>query len=240
MGMGGPGMGMGGPGMGMGGPGMGMGSPGMGMGSPGMGMGSPGMGMGSPGMGALGRGGPMLTNPNQGYSMGPGNPFMQTGQVQVQRNFQKMTWSFLDNKGQFIDYDDAVCAMIEQAYSSNQPYIELSINGQNYVVNFKQPFSQYSKGGKGIEREVKRNDGSAPPILERGQAKWEWKDDNGFKEYEPKASLLIDRAWQNSQTNVIVWGNNGKAYFIDMKDRNQPFQENEITHYKRPIRRIPN
>ena len=239
---------MGGPiGGGIGGGGPIVNNPGMGIGG-GNNMGGPGVGVGginNPGVGGQQMGGPNAGG-NGGFGMGQGNnfggsPFIQSGQAQAPKSFQQMTWSYLDDKGVFQNYDNLQCNIIENAYSNNQPSVELTINGQQYIVNFKSPFSQFSKGGQGIEREVRRNDGSSQPILERGQAKWEWQDDDQrFKEYEPKACLLIERAYQNLQKHVIVWGKNSKAYFIDLSDRNKPVQENEITHYKRSIRRVPN
>ena len=268
--MGGPAMGgpaMGGPAMGgpaMGGPTMGgsamRGSGiGPGMGSPGKGglsMASPGInpamtspainpGMVAPGI-KSGVGTPSLnpgmaaTNMGPQYSGPSANPFMQAANIQVQKNIQKMTWSFLHDNGQFVNYDDVTCALIENAYSLNQPSVEFSSNGQTYVINFKHPFSQLSTAGQGSEREVRRNDGTSQPILEKGQAKWLWKHEDGnFREYEPKASLLIERAYQGNRSSVIVWGNNGKAYFITLNGNNC-YQENEITHFKKEIRRQNN
>jgi hypothetical protein len=51
---------------------------------------------------------------------------------------------------------------------------------------------------------------------------------------------MIERAYRNNQTHVIVWGNNNKAYFIDLTDKNSMFQLNEVTRYKRPIQRQAN
>ena len=167
------------------------------------------------------------------------NPFMQAPNIQSPKSIQKMSWSFLHDNGKFIEYDDMASSLIENAYSTNMPSVELLITGQTYIINFRHPFSQTLKEGKGIEREVRRNDGTSQPILERGQAKWLWKDDYGiFNEYEPKASLLIERAYQGNRNNVIVCGTNGKAYFITL-NQNNFFQKNEITNFPREIiRRI--
>ena len=147
-----------------------------------------------------------------------------------------MDWQFLDDAGQYKFYDKVLSRQIENFYQNNAPWAEVMIDGSCYIINFKPPFSQYSKAGKGVEREVRRNDGSAPPRLETTDAVWMWQQDNGqFCNYEPKACLMIERAFRNGNTHLIVWGTSGKAYFIDLADKSNIFQKNEITQYIRKV-----
>ena len=102
------------------------------------------------------------------------------------------------------------------------------------------PFSQFSNKDPDEEREVLRNDGSPNPTLQVGQVIWEWKDDKRFKEHTPNVSLLIERGFNNKRKKLMILGENGKVYSVNLSDPKHLYQENIVTHYKRIIRRRPN
>ena len=201
----------------------------------------------SPGPQSLNNSGPQfvpgsqpLNNPGPSppqYSQAPFNSPSPPAAV-----FNKVTpfmdWQYLDDSGEYKSYNKAISNLIETSYQNNAQSAEVIIDGNCYIINFKPPFSQYSRGGNGIEREVKRNDGSAPPRLEKTNAVWLWQETKTkFTPYEPKECLMIERAYNNGQKHLIVWGTSGKAYFIDLNDKNKMFQSNEVTGFKRKILR---
>lgn len=243
---------------GMGNPGIGMGNPGLGMGNPGTGIGNPGIGMGNSRIGSgyatIGTGmlGPGMLSPGMGtigMGLGMNNPIGMRGpssnQIIQVRNAVPLgsivvTWSYITYEGVFVEFEKPICSMIENSYSRNMPFHELQINEKIFLFNFREPFSMTSRKGHGTEIEIIRNDGSSQPILEKSQAKWLWKDDDGkFKEYESRACLLIERSYQGKKNNVLISCKHGMAFKIIL-NQNHLYQLNKFTNTKREIKRKVN
>ena len=89
-----------------------------------------------------------------------------------------------------------------------------------------------------ISRQKKATHGSTPAKIEYGEIVWSWEKERGyFEPFMPEACRLIEKAFNNNQENVLVWGTSGNSYFIDMKNKDDMFQFNETTNFRRRVKR---
>lgn len=177
---------------------------------------------------------PIITNPQI-------NPHPAPLIHQNPSNTSDMRWAYIDDAGKEVQYDPAICRLIEQSYLSGQTSVDInSSNGKNYRINFGRSPNQVLIGGNGASRKVRRLDGTAP-ILENSDAKWYWKDDDGqWKMYSNEACIQLENCLQSNQKITILQGSNVKGYLVDLSNPSDFHQLNEKTNYKRSIRRQSN
>jgi WWE domain len=56
-------------------------------------------------------------------------------------------------------------------------------------------------------------------------------------EYTADASALIERGYRSGISPVILQGSNIRGYLVDFSNPNEFFQINEITKYRRRVKR---
>ena len=177
---------------------------------------------------------PVITNPQI-------NPHPAPLIHQNPSNASDMRWAYIDDAGKEVQYDPAICRLIEQSYLSGQTSVDInSSNGKNYRINFGRSPNQVLIGGNGASRKVRRLDGTAP-ILETSDAKWYWKDDDGqWKMYSNEACIQLENCFKSNQKITILQGSNVKGYLVDLSNPSDFHQLNEKTNYKRSIMRQSN
>ena len=156
---------------------------------------------------------------------------------------EEVKWAWLGDKGDFIPYDQDSCSTMEQAYQSGQKECFININGNKYRIEFNDPppHRQVLPGSK-ITRTVRRltqEEEEKINLIQPGDVIWYWKDDDRkFKPYTAEGSRQIEEGFQSGVPKVLVQGDNIKAYLIDFGNRKDDMcQFNEVTQYRRPIKR---
>ncbi|OMJ66048.1 hypothetical protein SteCoe_37246 [Stentor coeruleus] len=158
-------------------------------------------------------------------------------QDMIPSNPSDIKWAFINDNGKEQKYDDANSRLIENAFFNNQQSINIICGNENYTIKFGLPHTQASSNG-GVTRTVRRLDGASAPIYEYGDVKWYWENDNKkFEEYTAEASRQIESSFRAGINPIIIQGSNTKGYYIDITDVNNMFQLNEITQYKRAVKR---
>lgn len=166
-------------------------------------------------------------------------------------------WAYLENDGSYRLYDQESNEIIEQTfrfsyyqlitpgYKNYSKSVEINAGGVTYVIEFSYIGGVHRQKRKNVHqdtiRAVKRqaNNEDINSNYVRNY-KWLWKHESGqFRPYEDDASFLMENAFieyqnNNSDSIALIQGCNGKTYKIDLATMTQ---FNEITNFKRPIRR---
>jgi hypothetical protein len=166
-------------------------------------------------------------------------------------------WAYLENDGSYHLYDQETNYIIESRYrevyyqlsqDNYQHYslnIDISSGGASYMIEFAQIGGVHRQKRKNVQKDtiraVKRQ--AAGEDLNKNfvrKYRWLWKHETGqYREYEPDATFLIEISWQEFIKNransiALIQGCNGNTYQIDFEKQ---CQFNEITNFKRPIKR---
>ncbi|OMJ74830.1 hypothetical protein SteCoe_26131 [Stentor coeruleus] len=170
-------------------------------------------------------------------------------------------WAFLNDDGSYKDYAFNISTLIEDTYKQNlyeliiKEYtnyslsVRFNVNGQNFEVQFAQV--------GGIHRQINLNKNMNIPKVIRAvkryasnerinqdfirKYRWEWlHESNVYRPYEDDANYLIEMSYieymkNGNPTMALIQGNNFKTYKIDF---NEYIQANEVSDFKRYIRRI--
>ena len=166
-------------------------------------------------------------------------------------------WAYLENDGSYRLYDQEANQIIEQTfrsyyynlispgYKNYSKNAEINATGVTYVIEFSYIGGVHRQKRKNVHqdtiRAVKRQaNGEDINSNYVRNYKWLWKHEGGqFMPYEDDAMFLMENSYIEYQNNTLnsialIQGCNGKTYKIDFGTMTQ---FNEITNFKRPIRR---
>eukprot|EP01125_Pyxidicula_operculata_P004533 TRINITY_DN1711_c0_g1_i3.p1 TRINITY_DN1711_c0_g1~~TRINITY_DN1711_c0_g1_i3.p1 ORF type:complete len:713 (-),score=177.87 TRINITY_DN1711_c0_g1_i3:71-2209(-) len=148
----------------------------------------------------------------------------------------KYHWEWNDGAS-WIPYDDYTSSLIEKNYEASKKTFDLShgVFSSGYTINLNTLTQTNNKTRK--QRKIRRVSGVVVASSST-TAKWEWKDDSKWVEYDATTSDILERAFMSKQTKIRLshgfFGAQG-GYDIDLTKNEQT---KISTKFKRSIRRI--